>query len=104
MTGPSIWVAENERNARNRALYTDIIKEVYGADQVGIGHHLMFSVNGEIDEQPSADTMIFDHHVAKKIWGDEWSSVLMQLAVVPIAERDLMVAQLYYARNGGIRE
>lgn len=101
MQGPSIWITENERNRKQSALFTDIIKEVYGADNVGIGHHLMFSLPGGLvnDEQPSVDTMIFDHVVAEKLWGDRWQHVLTQLALTPAAERDAKLAEFYYGRT-----
>jgi hypothetical protein len=51
------------------------------------------------DELPSADMLIFDHDVAKKLWGDNWQAVLTQLALIPISERDAKLAELYYGRS-----
>ena len=95
----SIWYAENERNASSRQLFVEIIKEAHGAEEVGVGHHMMFSVQSVHDELPSADMLIFDHDVAKKLWGDNWQSVLTQLALIPISERDARLAELYYGRS-----
>lgn len=95
----SIWLDENERNARNKALFTAIIKEVYGAEQVGIGHHLMFSMGDTADEQPSVDTLIFDHNVARTIWGPYFREQLMALACEPAETRDELLARLYNNRS-----
>jgi hypothetical protein len=95
----SIWIAENERNARSADLFKAIIKEVYGADNIGIGHHLMFSVGPATDEQPSVDTLIFDHHVARKLWGNDWREVLTRLAQEPAETRDELLARFYYNRG-----
>lgn len=96
----SIWLAENERNARNADLYKAIIREVYGADEIGIGHHLMFRTTaGATDEQPSADTLTFDHTVAKKLWGSEWMRNLPLLALTPAETRDALLGRLFYSRS-----
>jgi hypothetical protein len=95
----SIWLDENERNTRNKDLFTAIIKEVYGAEQVGIGHHLMFSMGDTADEQPSVDTLIFDHNVAQKLWSTCWKAVLVKLALEPQATRDALLADLYNNRS-----
>jgi hypothetical protein len=95
----SIWLAENERNARNSELLKDIIREVYGATEVGVGHHIMWSANGKTDEHPSIDTLIFDHHVAQTLWGPEYADVLMSLACATVTERDQMLADFYYGRE-----
>lgn len=102
---------ENDRNAVYWKLYTDIIKEVYGVKQVIVGHHLVYQkVETLVDERtgpyphtftqeiPSADTLIFDHEVARKLWGKRWRSVLMKLVCVPPSDRDQMLSDLYYGR------
>jgi hypothetical protein len=95
----SIWLDENERNTRNKDLFTAIIKEVYGAEQVGIGHHLMFSMGETADEQPSVDTLIFDHNVARTIWGPNFREQLKALACEPAETRDDMLARFYNNRG-----
>lgn len=95
----SIWLAENERNARGAELFKAIIREVYGADNIGIGHHLMFSDGAKTDEQPSVDTMIFDHNVAQTLWGADYRDVLVRLALEPQATRDALLADLYNNRS-----
>lgn len=96
---------ENDRNAKNRQLYADIIAEAYGADQSIIAHHLTY-VAKEIrdgfeyqivEEIPSADTLIFDHEVAKKIWGrSSWHGNLRNLVSLPVPQRDEYLAKLFY--------
>lgn len=95
----SIWLAENERNARSAELFKAIIREVYGADNIGIGHHLMFSDGAKTDEQPSVDTLIFDHNVASKLWGPYFREQLMALACEPAETRDELLARFYYNRG-----
>lgn len=99
---------ENERNARYRELYTDMIKEAHGVDQVIIGHHLVYVdiIKGTDgfdyhipSEIPSADALIFDHFEAEKIWGPEFKAILMRLVVEPVATRDELLKELYYSRK-----
>ncbi|RZN09661.1 hypothetical protein CWO91_16670 [Bradyrhizobium genosp. SA-3] len=98
-----IWAAENARNARSFALYRSIIREAYGADEVCAAHHLIFTkFEGEtrhVEELPSADTLIFDHGVARKIWGDDWQSMLTRLALEPTETRDKLLGELYASRQ-----
>lgn len=104
MAGPY----ENDRNAENNALYKAIIREAYGVTDVICGHHLVYQVEDKradgftytfVEEVPSADTLIFDHEVARKIWGDDFRAKLVQLALEPIATRDQLLGALYYGRN-----
>jgi hypothetical protein len=96
-----VWADENARNAKGGDLFKAIIMEVYGADQFVAAHHLIFTKNGEIQELPSADMMIFDHDIAKVIWGSGYKEVLAKLAVVPIETRDELLGELYAARGKG---
>lgn len=53
-----------------------------------------------VEEVPSADTLIFDHDIAIKIWGkDHYKEVLCKLASVPIEERDQLLHSLYYGKR-----
>jgi hypothetical protein len=98
---------ENDRNAENNELYKAIIREAYGVHDVIIAHHLVYvKVENRdgfdyqiIEEVPSADTLIFDHDVAQKIWGDKWQSILTILAMTPVAERDKLMGEFYYGRT-----
>jgi hypothetical protein len=98
---------ENDRNAENSKLFSDIIKEACEVDQVIVAHHLVY-VKQDTDEKgfkiqiveeiPSADSLIFDHEVAEKIWGPNFHEVLADLATTPLPQRDAKLAKLYYTR------
>ena len=97
---------ENDRNAAAAGLFKAIIREVYKVTDCIIAHHLVYvKVDHHdgfdyqvVEEVPSADTLIFDHDVAKKLWGDNYKQVLMQLACEPCATRDALLAKLYQNR------
>lgn len=101
---------ENDRNADYAKLYKDIIREVFGVKDVIVAHHLCYETHEPradgfdyhfVEEIPSADTLIFDHAVAKKLWGDNnYRSVLSDLALEPTETRDDLLAKLYYNRPG----
>lgn len=109
---------ENIRNRLHKDLFVAILKEVFidsmpDPDDVMIAHHLTVvrqdigvdAATGRtthvevVEEYPSADTLIFDHEVAKKLWGHRWKAVLMQLAWEPVETRDDLLAKLYYGRG-----
>ena len=100
---------ENDRNSENNALYKAIIREAYGVTDVICGHHLVYQVEDKrpdgftytfVEEIPSADTLIFDHEVAKKIWGEtRYITVLQHLACVPTENRDRVLKALYEGRT-----
>lgn len=98
---------ENDRNAENADLYKDIIREVYGVTDVIIAHHLVYVKEDKredgfayqiVEEIPSADAMIFDHDVAKRIWGWKWKDRLTELALEPVETRDELLKRRYYER------
>jgi hypothetical protein len=84
-----------------------MIREAYGAGDVIIAHHLTYVAHEMrdgfsyeiVEEIPSADTLIFDHEAAQKIWGEDWSNVLTELALTPVPQRDERLAVLYYGRK-----
>lgn len=104
---------ENNRNAANRDLYKAIIKEVYGVEDVIVGHHIVFvtvetrkdSATGIdfdyqcVQELASADTLIFDHEVAERLWGVGFLQTLARLAAEPVPQRDVLLGELYYGRS-----
>lgn len=104
---------ENDRNAEHSEFYKAIIREAFGVKDVIIAHHLVYvteeirpdpdhpgkTYNFQIVEEiPSADTLLFDHEVAKKLWGDRWKIVLSALAVTPPEERDTLARKFFDAR------
>lgn len=99
---------ENDRNADSRDLFKAIICEAFDVTDVIIAHHLTYVAVDHrdgfdyqvVEEIPSADALIFDHGVAKKIWGeDRYKDILTRLALEPVATRDDLLAKLYYGRN-----
>lgn len=102
---------ENDRNAESSDLFKAVIREAYNVKDVIIAHHLVY-VNSEkrddgfeytiVEEVPSADSLIFDHDVARKIFGeDNFKSCLVMLALEPIVTRDKLYAKLYADRAKG---
>lgn len=104
---------ENDRNAENSQLYKDIVREVFGVTDVIIAHHIVYVTEETrddgfkyqiVEEIPSADALIFNHDVARKLWGDtDYPVILAQLACVPVAERDRLLADYYYDPKRGNR-
>ena len=99
---------ENDRNAASSQLFKDIIREVFGVQDVIIAHHLVYVREDKradgfmyqvVEEIPSADSLIFDHDVAKKLWGDDWQWIMRDLACEPVATRDILLGKPYYART-----
>lgn len=100
---------ENDRNGENSDLYKAIIREAFGVKDVICGHHLVYEIEDKradgfayqiIEEIPSADTLIFDHAVAKRLWGDAWQANLTALALTPVKDgaRDKLLGDLYRNR------
>lgn len=110
-TGTKIEGAyENDRNHEREQLFKDVVREVYGVKDVIVGHHIVYQLEEKgqdgftytfTEELPAADTLMFDHGAAKKIWGEEnYLSVLSRLAATPVEKRDDLFEQLYYTRPG----
>lgn len=100
---------ENARNARMRECFKAVLRKVFGVQDVIIGHHLVYvTVEKDkdgfdiqiIEEIPAADTLIFDHDVARKLWGDEWQACIAQLASTPATERDDLFRKLWETHHG----
>lgn len=97
---------ENDRNAEHSELFKAIIREAYGVKDVIIAHHLVYVTVEKrdgfdyqiVEEVPSADTLIFDHEVARKIFGRSYRKVLTTLAQVPPELRDDELYQFYNYR------
>jgi hypothetical protein len=100
---------ENDRNADARDCFKAVIREAYGVQDVIIAHHLVYVREEKrpdgfayqiVEEIPAADTLLFDHDVARKIWGSTaWRDVLTRLAVEPPETRDDLFMKLYNARD-----
>lgn len=93
-------LSENTRNRNNHKLYEAILREAFGKeDSVLVAHHLTFDGSSEPDEIPSADTMIFDHDIAQRIWPNTYKENLAELATLPCDERDARLEELFYNRH-----
>jgi hypothetical protein len=108
---------ENDRNADSSELFKAIIREAFEVTDVIVAHHIVYVKTERrqdpgkdglppmeydfqlVEEVPSADTLIFDHDIAARIWGPDFKDVLVKLALEPIATRDRLLADLYYARQ-----
>lgn len=99
---------ENDRNTNSKDLFKDIIREAFDVEDTIIGHHLLYVVEDKrpdgftyqvVQEIPSADALIFDTGVAKKIWGNSWKEKVRRLAVEPCDTRDALLAEMYYNRT-----
>jgi len=98
---------ENDRNAEASELFKAILRETHGVGDVIIAHHLVYVVTEKrgdftyqvVEEIPSADTMIFDHDIARKIWGEGFKNTLARLACEPADTRDKLLSVLFYGRR-----
>lgn len=97
---------ENDRNAENSELYKTIIREAFNVKDVIVAHHLVYVTSEKrdgfeyqiVEEIPSADSLIFDHAIAKKIWGPDFLPTLVKLATEPAETRDALLKRLYDGR------
>jgi hypothetical protein len=97
--------AETRRNVDNIDIFEAMIRYAYeGVTMVVAGHHIMFMREGRSTpgEVASADTLIFDHFVAKKVWGEKWLAYLTLLAAEPVETRDQLLRCLYLGRKNGL--
>lgn len=95
--------AENARNKKHAALYTDLIRRAFGKGQdVLVGHHLTFEEHGHIESEneiPSADTLLFCHDLMGRVFGaDQAISLMRILATLPVDGdmREQLVADTLY--------
>ena len=100
----NLWRGEDEdrRNINSAELFIAMIREAYGdIEWVGCEHHTMFKRLGgsQIGSIPSADSLIFDHSIAKRIWGERYLDYLIQLAVRPAETRDVLIRKMYETRE-----
>lgn len=91
---------ENTRNKKSHKLFTDILTEVFGKTEIVIAHHICYEGESDNPEEiPSADTLIFDHGIMAKIFGEKHKVILIELATTPVDERDAKLAKFYYERQ-----
>jgi hypothetical protein len=89
---------ENERNRQHAALFEEMIQRAFGQDRdVVIGHHLSFRAHGDfkwVNQIPSADTLMFDHDLMQRVFGNFACAVMMKCASVPSEQRDEVLRDL----------
>lgn len=100
---------ETDRDADNTELYKAIVKEVFGVTDVIVGHHIVFVREDKrddgftyqvVEEIPSGDALIFDHEIAKALWGPAlYKTRLQNLAIEPVETRDQLLSQYFYAAD-----
>jgi hypothetical protein len=100
---------ENARNDSASDCFEAILKEAYGVQKAICAHHIVYVLTERRDdgfdytltqEIASADSLIFNHDIAKRIWGeDEYKSVLTKLACEPVETRDALLSSLYNNRD-----
>lgn len=97
------WLqAENDRNTHHGLIFVDLIKRAFGVDEVVmVGHHFVFEPDAamqkrdltQLNEIPSADTMIFDHDIMGAVFGDRARAIMIECACTPAAQRDEIIAR-----------
>lgn len=102
---------ENDRNRAAADCFKRMIREAFGVTDVIVAHHLTYVAEDKradgftyetVEEIPSADTLLFDHDAALKIWGANFKGVLRILACHPVEHRDDICRQMYEARDKAI--
>lgn len=94
---------ETRRNIENIALFEAMIRLAYpDTTMVVAGHHIMVMREGQSVplEIASADTLIFDHDIAKAIWGIAWPSALRDLATQRADLRDNLLRMMFNNAHG----
>jgi hypothetical protein len=89
---------ETKRNTDNIALFEAMIRLAFpGVTLVVAGHHIMVMCEGVPApiEIASADTLLFDHTIAKRVWGAQWERRLLALASAPAPMRDALLAEMF---------
>jgi hypothetical protein len=97
-----LWAFENARNETNAALFKEMLLLAYpDTELVVAGHHIFHRRRGAAhhEEIPSADTLIFDHTIAKAVWGDRYMAALEMLALCPVERRDVLLQHLFDTRT-----
>ncbi len=94
--------AENDRNTHNGMIFIEIIKRAFRVDEVVmVGHHFVFEPQSamkqldltQLNEIPSADTMLFDHPIMIAVFGDEALPLMARLSQVGCEARDALVRE-----------
>jgi hypothetical protein len=90
---------ETRRITDNIDLFESILREAFpDITMVVGGHHIMFMQRGSPlpGEIASADTLIFDHGIARKIWGPRYLEFLAKFAALEPLARDACLRRIYF--------
>lgn len=90
---------ENERNKKNHKIYERFLRKAVHPEvtvvpppadcSVVVGHHIIFIIgDGEPNEIPSADTLLFDHELMKSVFGSSAMAIMLTLCHRTAEERD----------------
>lgn len=103
---------ENQRNKEHRELYQSLLAVAYPEEESPalIAHHLTFSLPGtDPNEIPSADTLIFDHDIMRRVFGEEvlrgeprYVRVMVDCAKVDCTQRDNVLREWFRNIHPGI--
>ncbi len=97
------WLqTENDRNVRHGQVFIDLLHRAFGPEEViMVGHHFVFEPKdsmqaldlANLNEIPSADTLIFDHDIMGAVFGERAIPIMGQLAAVPAERREEILAR-----------
>lgn len=94
---------ETRRHIDNLPLFEAMLRMAFpDTTAVIAGHHIMFMREGHPHphEIAAADTLLFDHTIAKACWGDEWARTLVMLALEPASGREEMARTIFNRAHG----
>lgn len=98
-THDNIVLSEMNRNHAGYNVFEEFFKRAFGVGTVVvINHHLVFKRDMEggkrdVQEVPSADTLLFSHHYMSKVFGTQAESIMRALLLCPPQEREAHLAR-----------
>ena len=95
----NIVLSEMNRNHAGYNVFEEFFKRAFGAGTVVvINHHLVFKRELEggkrdVQEVPSADTLLFSHHYMKMVFGEQADTIMRALLMCKPQEREAHLAR-----------
>lgn len=93
---------EGKRNRANADLFQAMLCLAWGEGcSVITGHHVSFLFDGDLsteDEVPSADCVLFDHHIMSQVFPHDYLLVMQAIAPMQRYERENYVRSLLCER------
>jgi len=100
--------SENARNKQHAGLYLELMQTALGDGyDVNIGHHVSFHPHGDFEDEneiPSADTLICDHVLMGRVFGQYAIEVMVLCVRVPCEARDEVLRNAMKALRAGVLE